>query len=355
MKSSYLFLGALFIVMVSACEKEEPNVIVDTGFTHGVFITSEGAYGNSNGSVSYLDQDSMILRNNFFNEINGRPLGDVVQSLAIHDGRAYIVVNNSQKVEVIDLKSFTSVGLIEGLSYPRYFLGIDEEKGYVTNGSMTGQVYVINLTSLTIIDSIQVGSGPEQMLKLGDRVYVANSGGHGIDSTLSVIDSGKDEVLETIQVGHAPLSLTLDANEDLWVLCKGKVVWGADWSITEETDSELIRLNTGSNQIESRMTIGMTGDFFWPSRMTADKDKTKIWFTEAGGLYEMAISASTQPSQAAIPKAFYGFGVDPVSGVIFGLASPSFTEAGYMFRYQADGALIDSLKVGIGPSSAIFN
>ena len=355
MKISYLVLAVLFLALVSACEKVNPDENEDTGFTHGVFITNEGGFGNSNGSVSYFDQDSLIMHNNLFNRVNNRPLGDVVQSLAIHEGRAYIVVNNSQKVEVVDLEDFTSVGLIQGLSYPRYFVGIDKDKAYVSNGSKEGHVYVVDLNSLAIVDSIQVGSGPEQMLKKDDRVYVANSGGWGHDSTLTVIDSEQDIVLETIQVGHMPVALTLDNNDDLWILCKGKVVYGADWSVVEETESELIKVNTGVNQIITRIEIGSTGDFFWPARMATDVAKTNILFTEAAGLYEIDIHAASQPSEPLIPVDFYGFGVDPESGIIFGLSAPGFAEAGYLSRYSSDGIKLDSISTGIAPNSAVFN
>ncbi len=112
MKISHYFYAFIILTVLASCEKINPDEIVDTGFLHGAFITNEGGYGNSNGSVSYLDQDSLIIHNNIFHQLNGRPLGDVVQSISIHENRAYIVVNNSQKVEVIDLESFTSLGLI---------------------------------------------------------------------------------------------------------------------------------------------------------------------------------------------------------------------------------------------------
>ena len=355
MKTNYLILAVIFFIGLVSCEKNNPDDLDDTGFTHGVFITNEGGYGNSNGSISYLDQDSLIIYNNLFHQVNNRPLGDVVQSVTIHEEYAYIVVNNSQKVEVVDLETFSSVGFIQGLSYPRYFLGIDDHKGYVSNGDMDGLVYVIDLENLTVVDSIAVGFGPEHMILNNGQVYVANSGGWGSDSTISVIDSNQDELVETIQAGDNPVSMVLDVNNDLWVLCKGKVVYGADWSISEETESELIRLNTGSNEIEARMYIGNTGDYFWPTSISASVDRTNILFIESDGIYQMDINGSSQPSSPLIPTSFYGFGIDPESGTIYGLSSGDFVSASYAFRFQPDGVKIDSLEVGIAPNMVVFN
>lgn len=46
-------------------------------------------------------------------------------------------------------------------------------------GNGLGQVMVINLQTLMIIDSIPCDSGAENMIRKGDYVYVTNSGGFG--------------------------------------------------------------------------------------------------------------------------------------------------------------------------------
>lgn len=355
MKINYLIIALVILLGFESCEKIDPNNLEETGFTHGVFITNEGGYGNSNGSISYLDPDSMKVQNNLFYQVNNRPLGDVVQSVTIHGNRAYIVVNNSQKVEVVDLETFSSIGLIQGLSYPRYFLGIDDHKAYISNGAMQGKVYVVDLDVLLVVDSIAVGFGPEQMILNDGKVYVANSGGWASDNTISVIDSSKDDLLETIQVGDNPISMVMDSNDDLWILCKGNIVWGADYSIVEETASELIRLDIRSKEIETRMIIGSTGDYFSPTRLAVSADNDKILFAESGGIYEIDLDASIQPLNALISGNFYGFGVDPESGTIYSLPAGNFTEAGFLHRFNSEGAKIDSLLVGIAPNGVVFN
>ncbi|MDD4645862.1 MAG: hypothetical protein PHY99_07735, partial [Bacteroidales bacterium] len=170
-------------VVMASCQKDEPEDDNGIGYLHGAYIDNVGAFGNSNGSISYFDTDSSIMINHVFEAVNGRPLGDVVQSIAIEGSKGYIVVNNSQKVEIVDMKTFASIGTIEGLEYPRTFLPINDSKGYLTDGNYSGRVYVIDLVLQKITDTIPCGSGPDKMVKYGNTVIVANSGGWGNDST----------------------------------------------------------------------------------------------------------------------------------------------------------------------------
>ena len=55
-------------------------------------------------------------------QANRAALGDVAQSMVIQSDRAYVVVNNSNKVEVVSLPHFKSVASIGGLKLPRYFV-----------------------------------------------------------------------------------------------------------------------------------------------------------------------------------------------------------------------------------------
>ena len=57
-----------------------------------------------------------------FFQTNGTPLGDVVQSITQFNNNAYVVVNNSNKIEVIDITNFSSIATITGFTSPRYFL-----------------------------------------------------------------------------------------------------------------------------------------------------------------------------------------------------------------------------------------
>lgn len=355
-KITLLVLVLVLVFAGSGCNKENIDDL-DTGFTHGVFIINEGAFGGGNGSLSYFDTDSLKITNNLFGIVNGRSPGDQLQSFGICGNKGFLVVNGSRKIEVVDLTTFMSVGVVENLSYPRYIIEAGQNQAYISNGNMAGKVYVVNTESLTIIDSILVGNGPETMVRSGDNIYVANSGGWIDDNTVSVIDINTNELVQTIEVGDRPIDMVVDANNNIWVLCRGKQVYDAGWTeIIEESDSKLVIINSSDNTIKKSIIIGQKGDMNpFIRHISVYNNGNTILFDESEGIYSMGINDNDAPVNPLINRNFYGMEADPLNGLIYCFQVKDFVTDGYMFRYDYEGILIDSLKVGIGPKGAYFN
>jgi len=354
-KQTKIILAFSLLVLFSPSCIKEDNQPEGTGFLHGVYIVNEGGFTKNNGSISYLDEASFLIYPNLFAQVNNRGPGDVVQSFSVAGDMGFIVANNSQKVEVIDMETFESIGTILNVDYPRYLIGVTDKKAYLTNGSFAGSVKVINLDNLEIESEISVGSGPENLLLSGGKVFVANSGGWGLDSTVSVIDPGNDVVTHTIDVGDNPTDLVEDANGDIWVLCKGKVVFDQNWNVIEETDSRLVQIKTSDFTIGKSIVIGKKGDFFSPLHLAISNDGKMLFYAESDGVYKVGISAVDAPLEPFIKGTFYGLDIDPDSGVIYVLKANGFDANGSAYRYEGDGMLIDSLQVGIAPNAAVFN
>ncbi len=353
MKWLNLFSFACLMFAILSCNDDKNDSI--EAITNGVIISNEGGFGNGDGSISFFDKDSLKIVNDLFLKFNNRSLGDVVQSVSIANNKAFIVVNNSQKIEVINLENFKSITTLTGLSYPRYFLQVDENKGYVSNGNYAGQIYIVDLGNIEVIDSIVVGSGPETMAKSGKYIFVANSGGWDVDSTISVIDANSDKLIKTIEVADIPIDIEIDVNGDIWVLCKGKVLYDfVTFEIIAETASKLVQISATDYSIISEITIGQTGDYYNPTRISISKDKKTLYYTEVDGLHSIDCENPDNSGSLFCSKSFTGLEIDPEEDIIYGFTSPSYTASGYMFRYKNDGELIDSFAVGIGPNGANF-
>ena len=220
-----LIYGTLgFIILFSSCKKEAEitTTTSTTAYENGVFITNEGKFGEGTGTVSFFNRSTKTVSNDLFQNINGRPLGNVLQSMEVFNNKGYLLVNNGSKIEVVTMTDFKESGVIKDLIMPRYFLGIDNNKAYVSQwgtGGIEGSIKVINLNDNTISKTISTGKGPEVIVKVGNSVYVANSGGFANDSTVSIISTIDDSVIKTLVVGYNPNSLQVDANGKIWVLC----------------------------------------------------------------------------------------------------------------------------------------
>ena len=207
MKLFSLLLLTLFFI---GCDDD--SVSSDTTEnTSWVFVANEGGFFSSNGTVSMIDS--------FGNVSETESIGDVVQSVLVHEDKLFVAVNNSQKLLVFDISSSGISNMQEittdGLS-PREMV-VNNDKLYVTvwdpdyyvYPAVPGNVKVYDLSSFEIISTIQTGIMPEGTLIYDGYLWVANSG----EESISKIDMQTDLVASTHSVGEGPQNLiALDSN-----------------------------------------------------------------------------------------------------------------------------------------------
>ena len=142
-KQTLIPLCVLCLLFIS-CSDNDPKK-PSGKFSGGVFVVNEGSFGNANGSISFIDNEGNVINNIFSESNDGRLLGDVVQSMHVTNDKAFIVVNNSNKVEVVDVNSFESLYTIEDIILPRYLVS-QGNIGYLSRWSVDfvgqGQVLV---------------------------------------------------------------------------------------------------------------------------------------------------------------------------------------------------------------------
>lgn len=356
-------IALLISLSAVACKKETIDTTTGTFVESGAaIITNEGNFGSNNGSVSFISRNGVVTNYIYENANNGINLGDVVQSYTRVGDKGIICINNSQKIEIVDARTFKHIATIadtsatQNTSYVRYALGINDTKAYVTNGNFDGEVEVLNLNTNTIVKSINVGKGPEQLVAVGTQVYVCNSGGFDVDSTVSVIDATTDAVTSTIRVGDIPTKVVKDAQNNIWVLCAGQSDYSNYPIINKLSPSKLVRINTSTNTVDRSFTLIDTGNPSYVVNLAIGDNGRKVYYSVSDKVYALEISATTTPAAPIISgREFYGLTASPYNNQVWGLQAPNFTSGGYVFRYSATGSLIDSLQVGIGPNNAYFN
>lgn len=343
------------ILFLTSCEKEKRET--PRGYRYGIFILNEGTFMANNASVSYYNPETDTLINNLFENANGRPLGDVVQSMGIAGDKAYIVVNGSGKVEIVSLESFLTCAEPIIVPYPRCFLAVNREKGYITSGSLQGYVYVADLTGDIIYDSIPAGFGPESMVLVDPYVYVANSGGWGVDSTLYIIDTRKDSIAGTVTVGDVPSDLALDKDYNLWVYCKGYAAysWDPPYDLISETESKLMKINTATQSVTWEAVVGTAGQYTGtPPKLAVSPDGGILYYLRPDGVYRLNTGNPAPADTPVLKGAYYGLDVNPETGELYVFQS-SFTGNGKMFIVDPVTYETKTITAGIGPSGAVFS
>ena len=347
-----MMLALVAAMAFTACKKETkdtpPHIPVDKGYSEGVLIANEGSFGGGNGSVSYYDAEKDSVINNLFKTVNNIPLGDVVQSIYRGETNTYACVNASNKIEVIDSKTFESVASILNIPLPRFSIEKDG-KLYVSCWGNGGQIKVIDASNNTVIDSIMVGTGPEGLSIVGRKLYVANSGGFSVDSTISVVNLN-DNSVSTIQIdAYNPSSLVVDVDNNIWVLAKGNAIYDANWQIIGHNPSKLFTVNTTDNTIAKTMVLFADKH---PVKVDISKDQETIYYGSGygfNGIYKMDYKETTANATAFIEGDFYGFLINKENDEVFVLTAP-FGANGSLIRYTSDGDVIKDYEVGIFPN-----
>jgi YVTN family beta-propeller protein len=364
------FYGFLILALAfSSCRKpiSEATPQVPDQFTDGFFVVCEGAYGSGNASISYVDPFQKKSYADIFMKTNKKPLGDQAQSMAVFSTKGYIVVQNSQKIEVVNLLDFKSIATIQStqwLSSPRYFMPIDYSKAYISDWE-SDALAIIDLTNNTVSGHIPVGIDPEKMLLIGTELYVTNSGYStvkGKDNRVMVINTKTDQVISTIEVGTRPMSLVSDKNGAIWVLCSGFLEYDkkGNVDIVKSIPASLQKINPAIKAVEKSWTFIPSPDISsQPGDLTIDSDLTTLLYNFNGQVLAQKIDADSLNPTTIINRNFYNISVDLENNYVVGSYVPNFTSAGKIIRYKFNpnnisAIPLDSFDVGIGPNEAVF-
>jgi DNA-binding beta-propeller fold protein YncE len=343
--SKIILLLVIPLATLSCLKVSDPiNIDVENSFLsgQGAFVVNEGNFRGGNGSLSFFSYDSARLYNNVFMFVNKRPLGDIPYSMTIYGSRAYLVVNNSGKIEVADRYTLISIATINGLISPRYLAAINDVKAYVTS-LYSDSVAIVNLETNAITGYIDLGCSSESIITYQSLAFVANWVG---GNKVFVINTMNDSLIDSIEVGTEPESMVMDINNYLWVLCNG------GWQ--RENFAELIAINTFGNTIEKRFTFPSINDS--PTSLQIDGTGGTLFFLD-NGIKRMSIYDNEIPQTPFITpldRNFYKLGINPSNNEIFVTDVSDYQHKGSLLRYSAQGGLISEYPSEIIPGEIRF-
>ena len=338
------------MLLFSGCKKNNEKDPVFQ-LQNSVFIVNEGPFPTGTGTVMAYNRETGEVSVDLFEAANGRPLGNIVQSMTIYDGRAYIVVNKANKIEVVNPVDFKSIGTVEGLTLPRYFLGHNTAGGVVSCWDST--VNWLSLGSLHVTATLRVGSGPDEMVYCKGRIYALNSGGFGMDSTVSYFHYVSPNE-KKITVGHRPSGIRVDKDNNVWVLCSGKGYNG--FPDPEDTPAKLVCIDPDNFEVTREFVFPDNENH--PDNLIINSDSTILYYNHPRGIFAFPVSASALDSQPFIPsdKMHYALGFDNKEEMIYASEIPDYAQNGYVYIFNAsDGSLAGSFQAGIVPGGFCFS
>ena len=334
----------LFLVSITifiSCEESssddvyEPKGDYDLGF----IVSNEGSFGSPTASVSYISEDLLESANEVYSAVNNSTaLGDVLQSITFDDDYAYLVLNNSNKVEVVDRYTFKQITTItENISAPR-FAEIKDDKLYVSN-SGSSSIGVYNIPDFTYNTSIEIGSTVEKIIIEDGYLYVQNAA-YGYGNTITVVDITTNTVVKTLTTGDG-----LNSMEE------------EDGVLYAMHTTGVTKISTTTNQIIGEITLG--GTLTSPSQI--DIENNIIYFISGSKIYASSIN-STEFSDVPLvdtnvdgPSWFIGYGFAVENDKIFYSDVKGFSENSELLVYDLQGVYLKSFTTGIGSNNVYFN
>ncbi|SFN33011.1 hypothetical protein SAMN05421741_10413 [Paenimyroides ummariense] len=326
-------LAPMFAVtLLYSCSNSDDNTVPvnpDEKYLDGIFVSNEGNFTKGNASTSYINNGLTTITNDIFTTTNGRALGDVSQSMVVTDKYVYIVVNNSNTIEVVNKKTFKSVYTItQGLSSPRYAV-VKNNKLYVTSLNKAS-VNVYNAETFAFIKEIELNHTSENIVVVGDYIYTANgfySGGMAIE----VINPANDT--NTVDIAFDKAISGISTN--------GQFVYALSANAT-----------TTSVSVVNNTSITATKVLDQPIARNIVAEGSNLYYTAGTGVYKMSNSLTAagtklfDVAQGADFSVFYGFNV--INGTIFTSDANGFVDNSKIVIYKEDGSVVKEFAGGIG-------
>ena len=385
-KIAYYALCIMNCALISACRNDVmvvPMEDINTGGKAvkseivGMYLLNEGNMGSNKSTLDYLDlsaQDSTVhYYRNIYSERNPSTvmmLGDVGNDIQIYGSRLWLVINCSNKVEVARAADAVRIGKVDipncryvtfdgGYAYVSSYVGSVYEEG---SSSPLGSVFKVDTLTLQIVDSCAVGYQPEEMAIIGQRLYVANSGGYqgmtgqGYESTVSIVDLATMHETGRIEIAPNLHHLKADKYGQLWVTSRGnyydipsKLYWLAP-------DAEgTMHLGGCLEQAVSDLCIVGDSLYFYGSQWSELTMTNTVTYgivnVRTHEVVRTSLSNAPEIQKIRMP---YGIIVNPLHRDFYLMDAKNYVSSGELLHFLPDGTFDWKVKTGDIPAHATF-
>lgn len=358
MKTTYKFwlIFSFAILGLQSCQKDddiipEEEVVLppETVTTvEGFYLLNEGNMNMNKASLDYYDYATGTYRRNVYGQANPEAtlgLGDVGNDVGVYGSKVYAVINNSNKVEVMDAKTSKRLKVIDVkncrsviFANGKAFVSAYDGEVELGDNSPNGFVAEIDTTSLAITRSVKVGRQPEEMAVVGSKLYVANSGGYSppnYEKTVSVIDLQTFTKTKDIEVAINLHRLKADADGDLYVSSRGDYY---------DIPSKLYVINTKTDAVKkvfdiacANITIAGDRAYVIGSEFSYTTFENVITYSMIDVKNEILLSDTFLPKSVSDEiKTPYGLAVDPVSKNVYVTDAGDYVSPGKLYCIDKD-------------------
>lgn len=342
-----LILISTFLLLFWGCENStETQPIVE--LNKAVIVVSEGGFTQNNSSITSYSIEEKTTQDDIYFSANSTTLGDTGNDLVIAGNNGFIAVTASNKIEVVNMDDFKSVGNIDFTDFggPKK-IAISGSNGYAT--TLNSILVKFDISSFSVIDTMSIGFMPEGIVSADGKLFIAISG-LGTGTIVTVIDENTFEIVKNISVKINPINIVTDEN-DVFIVSIGTYEFaGGDGMgmVTKIDASSLTVLDT--LQIEKN-----------PGRVALGDDK-ELFLINGDGIVHiagatMSIITKTLITSAEVNNIYSSIstvGYDKDSDLLY-LGNPKdFVQNGEIAIFNLSGTKEGQFDVGINPGTIVF-
>jgi DNA-binding beta-propeller fold protein YncE len=332
---------AVAALLFVACDKNSNGggtPVPTKTYSEGVLVVNEGPFGGT-GTITWHNPETGETEQDIFGRANGgATLGQFVQSLTFHKDLVYVCATGANKVYVLEPSTFEYLDTLEGLQQPRYFLPLDDRYALVSQWGADGNgttVAKVDLNTRKIVANITCGNGPDHMIFVSENeVWVANSGGFGTDSTISIINPKTNVETSRINLGGKnPGKLAVarvGSNDQIFALCKG--------SFLDASPTGWLGTSTGGEAVDP-----------YAEDLVAVPGTRTLYFAGGGQVYRSTAAGI----EAFVTQSAYGVQVASDGKRVYCADAKDFSSAGEVVIYDENGQRVGSFAAGVAPGEII--
>lgn len=345
-------LFASVLLFTAACNDSDDLIenVPLGAYENGIFISNEGNYGSPNSGVNFISSDlANVISQDIYKTNNGEDLGNVFQSVGLNGDNAYLVVNSSNKIAVVNRYTFKKQGTVtSNLVSPRY-IAFSNNQYFVTNNDFSG-TYKLNIykNDNTFVKSIPFDRYAEKVVEAGGNIAVQTDGSlyNFTTGTMDITGHSITLVNPTTNVVNKVVTLP-DSGEIKDLVSYQNYAYALS---TTSKDSYIYKINPSDG---SYTTTTLTDI---PSVNKLRIDNGNFYFIDAANkIYSKNIVTTTSSASLLTAKG-YVYGFDVIDGKIFVSDAGTFTGNSTVYVYStSNGSLLKTFTAGVGTNGFYKN
>ncbi len=345
----FLLFTITVVVLLGSCRKKDVDTTPSS--SHDVWVINEGSFGSGLGNVTaYRSHDNDVIANPV-ESANGTALGDVAQSAYLIDGDAWVVINNSNKILILDTATFEIKDQITNINTPKF--GCLSGDFFYIGSLFSDEFYQISTSTKNVQIFHAPGVGILDVVQWNGKICLAIS--DTSNNKLYEFDpaDGQFRIVASLNEGYAPFDL--EVVDDHLIALSGSSWMGVDFRFTKVYDVDSSRTFTPASNAEYVSIASHAGNTYFLANDYSGMG------SQLNGVFQLNMDDDTgdfsYSERVTVPSGvahFYTMGIHPSSGEFYMSDAKSYTVNGQIYIFDPNGHYQNDFEAGIVPGFFFF-